>query len=88
MRDQNQCAHQRGSGARSTPHAASTPPSVSFFSLFSCPYKISQQSHELFVGKQPTVGAGKPAPTSALRSFAYNYFIHPLSPCLLQYAPN
>ncbi len=46
MRDQNQCAHQRGSGARSTPHAASTPPSVSFFSLFSCPYKISQQSHQ------------------------------------------
>src|SRR5579859_7658674 len=45
MRDQNQCAHQRGSGARSTPHAAYTPPRVSFFFLFSCPYKISQQSH-------------------------------------------
>src|SRR5579859_5214733 len=52
MRDQNQCAHQRGSGARSTPHAAYTPPRVSFFFLFSCPYKISQQSHK----SAPTVG--------------------------------
>ena len=34
--------------------------------------------YEIGVGKQPTVGAGKPAPTSALRSFAYTYFIHPV----------
>src|SRR2546423_6636799 len=35
----------RGKGSRNASYAVHTPPIHAFFSLFSCPYKISQQSH-------------------------------------------
>src|SRR5947209_20499553 len=37
----------RGKGSRNASYAVHTPPIQALFSLFSCPYKISQQSHEL-----------------------------------------
>src|SRR5258707_11388650 len=46
MRDRNQRLHQEGSGSRIASHAVHTPPIDTFFSLFTCPYRISQQSHE------------------------------------------
>ena len=45
MRGQNQRLHQEGMGSRTASHAVHTPPIHPLFSLFSCPYKISQQSH-------------------------------------------
>src|SRR5437660_9596653 len=46
MRGKNQRLHQEGMGSRTASHAVHTPPIHPLFSLFSCPYKISQQSHE------------------------------------------
>src|SRR5437868_10572496 len=46
MRGQNQRLHQEGMGSRTASHAVHTPPIRPLFSLFSCPYKISQQSHK------------------------------------------
>src|SRR5207244_8895060 len=46
MRGQNQRLHQEGMGSRTASHAVHTPPIHPLFSLFSCPYKISQQSHK------------------------------------------
>src|SRR3989440_12633451 len=45
MRGKNQRLHQEGMGSRTASHAVHTPPIHPLFSLFSCPYKISQQSH-------------------------------------------
>ena len=45
MRDKNQRPHHEGSGSRIASHAVHTPPRNAFFSLFTCPYRISQQSH-------------------------------------------
>ncbi len=45
MRDRNQRLHHEGSGSRIASHAVHTPPIDTFFSLFTCPYRISQQSH-------------------------------------------
>jgi hypothetical protein len=45
MRGKNQRPHQEGRGSRTAAHAVHTPPRGPFFSLFSRPYKISQQSH-------------------------------------------
>ncbi len=45
MRGENRRPHQEGNGARTASHAVHTSPIASFFSLFSCPDKISQQSH-------------------------------------------
>src|SRR5438105_823263 len=47
MRDSHPRLHQEGSGSRIASHAVPTPPLAAFFSLFTCPYKISQQSHSL-----------------------------------------
>ena len=44
MRDSNQRLQQEGSGSRIASHAVHTPPREAFFSLFTCPYSISQQS--------------------------------------------
>ena len=46
MRDSNQRLQQEGSGSRMASHAVHTPPREAFFSLFTCPYSISQQSHQ------------------------------------------
>jgi len=46
MRGKNQRLHQEGMGSRTASHAVHTPPIHPLFSLFSCPYKISQQSHK------------------------------------------
>ncbi len=46
MRGENQRPHQEGNGSRTASHAVYTPPIDSSFSLFSCPDKISQQSHK------------------------------------------
>src|SRR5437868_15212565 len=46
MRGKNQRLHQEGMGSRTASHAVHTPPIHPLFSLFSCPYKISQQSHQ------------------------------------------
>src|SRR5438045_6293088 len=45
MRDQNQRPHQEGNVARTTSHAVYAPPIDALLFSFSCPYKISQQSH-------------------------------------------
>src|SRR5439155_1946208 len=63
MRGKDPCSPQEGKGSRAASSAVHTPSIHALFSLFSCPDKISQQSH-------------KSAPTLSLRSFAYNYFIH------------
>jgi len=67
MRGENQRLHQEGNGSRTASHAVHTPPIVSFFSLFSCPDKISQQSHELVVGNQASMlgRQGQEAPRSS-----------------------
>ena len=55
MRGENPHPHQEGNGSRTTSyavHVVHTPPREALVSLFSCPDKISQQSHELVVGKQ------------------------------------
>src|SRR5436305_6269125 len=46
MRDQNQRHHQEGNVARTASHAVYAPPIDALLFLFSCPYKISQQSHK------------------------------------------
>src|SRR3989442_15909751 len=46
MRDSNQRLQQEGSGSRMASHAVHTPPREAFFSLFTCPDSISQQSHQ------------------------------------------
>ena len=45
MRGRNQRPHQEGNGSRTASHVVYTPPRDTFFSLFSCPDKITQQSH-------------------------------------------
>ena len=45
MRGNDQRSPQEGKGSRTASYAVHTPPIHAFFSLFSCPYKISQQSH-------------------------------------------
>ena len=48
MRGENPRPHQEGKGSRIPSHAVHavyTPPKDALFSLFSCPDKISQQSH-------------------------------------------
>src|SRR5947209_10727180 len=45
MRERNQRPHQEGGGSRIASHAVHTPPLPALFSLFTCPDKISQQSH-------------------------------------------
>ena len=55
MRGENQGPHQEGNGSRAASYAVHTVftlPREAFFSLFSCPDKISQQSHELLVGNR------------------------------------
>src|SRR2546421_10825778 len=59
MRGENPHPHQAGNGsqtASSTVHVVHTPPREDLFSLSTCPDKISQQSHELVVGKQASEG--------------------------------
>src|SRR5437868_9676978 len=57
MRGKNQRLHQEGMGSRTASHAVHTPPIPPLFSLFSCPYKISQQSH-----KGPLHNSSPPSP--------------------------
>src|SRR5579864_3982454 len=48
MRGEKEHPHQEGNGSRTAfhaVHAVYTPPREAFFALFSCPDKISQQSH-------------------------------------------
>jgi hypothetical protein len=54
MRGEDRHPHQEGNGSRTASHAVHvvhTPSRDAFFSLFSCPDKISQQSHEMVVDK-------------------------------------
>ena len=45
MRGKDPRSQQEGNGSRTASSAVHTPPIHAFFSLFSCPDKISQQSH-------------------------------------------
>jgi hypothetical protein len=63
MRGQDPRSQQEGNGSRTASSAVHPPPIHAFFSLFSCPDKISQQSHlSRPTGPGASVQANAPSP--------------------------
>src|SRR5437899_3564774 len=90
MRDSNQRLQQEGSGSRMASHAIHTPPREAFFSLFTCPDRISQQSH---LSRPPPIDRPvRPFPSQPekpinqpLRSIACLQTVHTPPPALQWY---